>query len=375
LLCEEYIEEIQQKLNTRVYGTIRNFKDIFAWLMDLSQTRHFTLIIDEFQEFYYKNASIYSEMQNIWDSKKEGSHINLVLCGSVYSLMKRIFENSKEPLFGRATARLHIKQFDIQTIKQILSDYRPDYSSEDLLAFYLFTGGVAKYVELLVEAETFSRNEIIDEIFSGKSVFLEEGKDVLIDEFGKDYGTYFSILTLIASSKTARADMESFLEMNVGGFLDRLENDFNIISKVRPILSKPSGRSIKYKINDIFLNFWFRFIYKYRGAVEMRNFEYVKEIIRRDYTTYSGKILEQYFLDKLSATENLSAIGAYWESGNQNEIDIVALNEYEKHAIIAEVKRQPERINLNTLRNKSKNLVLQLTGYDIEYRGLSMREM
>ena len=40
-----------------------------------------------------------SEMQNVWDSKKEGSHINLILCGSIYSLMKRIFENSKEPLF------------------------------------------------------------------------------------------------------------------------------------------------------------------------------------------------------------------------------------------------------------------------------------
>jgi AAA+ ATPase superfamily predicted ATPase len=142
---------------------------------------------------------------------------------------------------------------------------------------------------------------------------------VLIDEFGKDYGNYFSILTLIASSKTARADMESIMEMNIGGFLDRLENEFHIIEKVRPLLSKPAVRSVKYKINDNFLNFWFRFIYKYRGAVEMRKFEYVKNIIQRDYTTYSGKILERYFIEKLASTENLSGIGSYWENGNQNE--------------------------------------------------------
>jgi hypothetical protein len=43
-------------------------------------------------------------MQNIWDSKKEGNKQNLVLCGSIYSMMKRIFESSKESLFGRVTS-------------------------------------------------------------------------------------------------------------------------------------------------------------------------------------------------------------------------------------------------------------------------------
>ncbi len=104
--------------------------------MDLSQHTHFTLIIDEFQEFANINAAIYSEMQNVWDSKKNGSKINLILCGSVYSLMTKIFQNAKEPIFGRATANLQLKPFDIQTIKAILSDHQPNYSSEDLLAFY-----------------------------------------------------------------------------------------------------------------------------------------------------------------------------------------------------------------------------------------------
>jgi len=84
--------------------------------MELSQNRHFTLIIDEFQEFRNINSSIYSEMQNIWDTNKSRSQLNLILCGSVYSLMKQIFENSREPLFGRATARIQVKSFDIKTI-------------------------------------------------------------------------------------------------------------------------------------------------------------------------------------------------------------------------------------------------------------------
>jgi AAA+ ATPase superfamily predicted ATPase len=375
LLCEEYVEEIQLKLGVTVFGTIRTFKDIFGYLMDLSQSRNFTLIVDEFQEFQSINPGIYSDMQHIWDAKKETSRINLVLCGSVYSLMKKIFENAKEPLFGRATGRLQLKPFSIPVLKKILRDFCPSFTNENLLAFYMITGGVAKYVELLAESGAFSLDEILDEIFSDNSLFLDEGRNILIDEFGKDYSNYFSILSLIASSKTARTEIESILEMNVGGYLDRLERDFSLIEKVRPMFSKPQSRSVKYRITDNFLDFWFRFIYKYRGAIEMGNYQYVKKIIKRDYKTYSGLVLEKYFTGKLSAEENLSAIGSYWESGNQNQIDIAAVNEYEKHAIIGEVKRQKSNINLQKLREKSVNLVQNLSGYDIHYQGFSMDDM
>ena len=375
LLCEEFLEEISNSLGVEVFGTMRTFKDVFGFMMELSQTRNFTVIIDEFQEFYNINPSIYSDMQNIWDVKKNDSKMNLVLCGSVYSMMKRIFENAKEPLFGRATARIYLKAFDISTIKEIFEDYHPKYSNENLLAFYMLTGGVAKYVELLAEANAFTLDTILEEVFSANSLFLDEGRNVLVDEFGKDYGNYFSILSLIASGKTSRSLMESVLEMQIGGFLDRLENDFGLITKVRPVLSKPYGRNVRYMINDQFLNFWFRFIYKYRGAIEMRNLEYVKKIVKRDYKTYTGLVLERYFVNKIVSEEDLSEIGSYWEKNNQNEIDIVALNNYQKKAIIIEVKRQPENIKMNVLRQKATTLVAKLENYTIEYRGLSMKDM
>lgn len=375
LLCEEFVTEIRNKLQVNIYGELRNFKSIFGFLMDLSQTRNFTLIIDEFQEFKSVNASVYSEMQNVWDSAKDASKLNLVLCGSVYSMMKQIFENSKEPLFGRATARMHVKAFDIATLKMIIGDYKPDFTNEDVLAFYLLTGGVAKYVELLAQANAFSLEKIVDVVFAENSLFLDEGKNVLIDEFGKEYGNYFSILSLIASSKTSRSEVESILGINIGGYLDKLENDYGLIAKVRPILSKPASKSVKYRLNDNFLNFWFRFVFKYRGAIETENFDFMKDIFMRDYKTYSGIILERYFREKISKEMNLSQLGSYWETGNKNEIDIVALNEYEKTALIAEVKRNKDKIDLKILKEKSDKLLKNLAGYKINYQGFSMDEM
>lgn len=375
LLCEEFVFEIRNKLQVNIFGEMRTFKSVFGFLMELSQQKEFTLIIDEFQEFKNLNAAVYSEMQNIWDSAKDKSKINLILCGSVYSLMTKIFENSKEPLFGRATARLHLKAFEIETLKTIIADYRPDFTNDDLLAFYLFTGGVAKYIEMLADANAFTLEKIIDEVFSDNSLFLDEGKNVLIDEFGRDYANYFSILSLIASSKTSRSEVESVLNMNIGGYLDKLENEYGLITKLRPVLSKPAGKNVKYKLNDNFLTFWFRFIYKYRGAVETESFDFLKDVFLRDYNVFSGIILERYFTEKIKKEMSLSLIGSYWESGNQNEIDIVAINEYDKKVLFVEVKRKKEKINMKQFKEKSQNLIKKLDNYEISYNAFSIEDM
>lgn len=375
LLCEEFVEEVKNKLNIPIFGSITTFKDLFSLLMNLSKERHFTLIIDEFQEFDSVNSSIYSDMQNIWDSNKQDSKINLIMCGSVYSMMKRIFEGSKEPLFGRATNRIHLKAFDIDTIKEILSEYSPNYSNDDLLAFYMITGGVAKYIELLVQAEAFTIDDIMDAVFEDNSLFLSEGKNVLIEEFGKDYGNYFSILSLIASGKTSRVEIESIMNIQTGGFLTRLEDEYGLISKVRPILSNPNSRTVKYFIEDNFLNFWFRFIFKYRSSIEAGNLMYIRDIVMRDYTVYSGRILEKYFTQMIKLQMKYNIIGNYWERNNQNVIDIVAINEVEKVALIAEVKRNPQKISLNELEIKASKIKTMLKGYKFIFKGYSLDDM
>ncbi|NDP22637.1 MAG: DUF234 domain-containing protein [Paludibacter sp.] len=289
--------------------------------------------------------------------------------------MKQIFENAKEPLFGRATARIHLKALDLATLKTIMDDYKPDFTNEDLLAFYLITGGVAKYVEILANVNAFTVEQIVNEVFSENSLFLVEGKNVLIDEFGKDYGNYFSILSLIANSKTSRSEVESILNMNIGGYLEKLENDYGLITKSRPIFSKPASKNVKYKLNDNFLNFCFQVIYKYRGAVETESFDFFKEIFNCDYKVFSGLVLERYFKEKISKEMILSQIGSYWKTGNSNEIDIVAINDFEKSALIAEIKRNKEKIDLNILKEKSKNLIKNLNGFDITYKGFSLENM
>src|SRR5690606_4583527 len=134
LLCEEFIAEIQEKLNIPVFGTIRSFKELFGLLMEHSKITPFTLVIDEFQEFTSINPAVFSEMQHIWDQNKETIKLNLILCGSMYAMMTRIFENVKEPLFGRATQRIHLKALKATVLTEIVKDCNIVSKSEDLLA-------------------------------------------------------------------------------------------------------------------------------------------------------------------------------------------------------------------------------------------------
>lgn len=374
LLCDEFIQEVNNKLGVSL-GNFSSFAKLFEALMIQSKTHNYTLIIDEFQEFANLNSSIFSDMQNIWDTHKNESKINLVLCGSIYSMMRKIFEHSKEPLFGRATAKITLKPFGIGMIREILNEYNSDYTHEDLLAFYMVTGGVAKYVEQLVRFRAFTKSAILDCVFKENSFFLNEGRDVMVDEFGRDYANYFSILSLIASSKTDRGDIESTLGMNIGGYLDKLENDFNIIKRIRPFGAKPGSRSNKYLIEDNFLNLWFRFIYKYRSAVEIGNMEYLKSIVERDYDTFSGLVLEKYFRTKMMESKQFSDIQGYWNRKGENEIDIIAVNDLDKKLVICEVKRNKDRINMNILKNKATEIVARFKGYDTKYRALSMDDM
>ena len=375
ILCEEFVGIISNSLNIKIFGEFKSFSKLFEYLMELSINKSFTLIIDEFQEFLYINSSIFSDIQNIWDEYKDKSKLNLIFCGSIYSLMKKIFENKKEPPFNRANNKIMLKPFDINTIKEILKDNNPSYSNFDLLSFYIFSGGVAKYVESFYQKKAFSHKSIIEVIFSQNSIFIEEGKNILIEEFGKEYTTYFSILSLIASSKTSRSCIENILEKNIGGYLDRLENEYSIIKKIKPIFAKEGSRSVKYEIIDNFLAFWFRFIFKYKSAIEIENFDFVKEIAKRDFNTFAGKFLEKYFKEKLALTKDFSQIGSYWERGNKNEIDIVAINELEKKVLIAEVKLNKDKININKLKQKSQKLEQKLSDFKIEYMGFGLEDM
>ncbi|MBO5809445.1 MAG: ATP-binding protein [Bacteroidales bacterium] len=377
-LCTDYIQEIENKLGIPTMGRAERFTEIFEYLIKLSIERPITLFIDEFQEFFKVNKSVYSDMQRIWDMYHTKAHINLIVCGSIFSMMTKIFKDKKEPLYNRQTRFISIKPFTPTVLKEIMTEYNPNYTAEDLLALYSFTGGVAKYVQLLVDAGATTKTKMLNHIIKADSVFLGEGKAILIEEFGKDYGVYFSILSAIARGKTLRSEIEQIVGREIGGYLTKLEKEYELITKNQPIFEKSSTKKVRYTIEDNFFTFWFRFIYKYNYMLEIENYDAVKTIINRDYETFSGKMLERYFKLVLMESKAYTRIGSWWDRKGENEIDIVAENELNDEAVFIEVKRKEESFDSIAL-NEKVDVFTRATGkfkdYTVSQKGLSMTDM
>lgn len=374
LLCEELAGTVRDVLGEEI-GDFTSIARLFSALMQIARRRHFTLVLDEFQNFKYVNESFFSDMQNIWDSYKDSAKINLIVCGSLYSMMTKIFDDKKEPLYGRATSRIRLREFPLSTLRDIMRDNNPQFTPDDLLAMYMVTGGVAKYVEQLVMMKAFSKESIIKSVLSYGSYFIDEGKELLSDEFGKDYGNYFSILSAIAAGVNERGQIKAYTGIEAGGYLDKLENTYDLIYRYRPFLATPNSRNVKFGIKDNFLNFWFRFIYKNRSAVEIGNLNFVREKVLSDYSTYSGLILERYFRQLYRQKGLYNIVTNYWEKNGSNEIDLIAVNETEKEIVIGEIKRNPRRIDLHALEAKAANIANKRRDWKISYTALSLDDM
>lgn len=376
LLCRKFQRNLEEQIGLHVYGSVTRFRDLFEVIMKESVQRHFTLIIDEFQDLYKVNSSTFSDIQDIWDRYHAESHINLIACGSIHTLMKRIFEDKSEPLYGRPTSKMTLRPFSIATQKEILSDANPDYSPDDLLCMYMLTGGVAKYIELLIDGGYTTKEKMLDAVCRQDSYFLSEGHDLLVNEFQGEYGTYFSILQLIASGLTRRSEIDGALQKDSGTFLSKLDKDYEMITKLQPILAKPGSKTSTYEIHDNFLRFWFRFVYPYQSLVERGQLHILRKYIGEQYTQFTGRTLERYFQDKLMESGKYTLIGNWWDRNGKNEIDLVALNEFDHIGLVAEVKRNPDRIHLDKLKDKMDVLPKSQFGhYELNLEGLSLNDI
>lgn len=377
-LCKGYLREISSKLEVPFLNEPDNFAQIFEFILKFSINRHITLFIDEFQDFLKVNSSIFSDIQNLWDRYKRDAKINLIVSGSVNSLMHKLFFDRNEPLYQRLTHLIKMRPFTPSVLKEIMNFYCPGFDNLNLLALYAFTGGVPKYVELLIDARAYTKEEMIKRIIADASPFIDEGELILLNEFGKDYGRYFSILSAIASGHTQRSRIENAIGEEVSGYLTRLENDYEIISKHQPLLQLSSTKNTRYTIKDNFLMFWFRYVYKYNYLIEINNYKYLRELVEEKYDVFSGIMLERYFLEVFKEKECFNRLGNWWDRRGENEIDMIAIDEKRQRLDFFEVKRNLKKININELENKASHFLSshrEFVNYQKEYKGLSPNDM
>ncbi len=375
LQCQYFQQQAEEKLGLHIHGQTTSFAKLLEELLIYSKSRKLTIIIDEFQRLAEIGNGIISDIQKVWDKHLREARVHLIACGSIYNMMKKIFEDRKEPLFGRKTARIDLKPFSISVLKQILHEHNPHYTPDDLLMLYAITGGVARYVAQLMDEGCRTWEDMLTSVCRPSSIFLEEGTELLVGEFGRKFQIYYSILQLIASGMTSQSEIDSIIKKNTGRYLDTLETEYSLIKKRRPMWAKPNSQGVKFYIDDCFLNFWFRFVESNRPLVELGKLDLLEETIRKEYTQYNGLVLEKYFRQLFGEKERVTEVSHWWDSQGENEIDLIALERLDRRATVAEVKRNPKKYDAAELAEKYSHIKKHLKGYKVSLVGLSLNDM
>jgi hypothetical protein len=370
-LCAQLQEEAERVLNLGIHGTCTRFGDLFRELAREAEKRPYTLVLDEFQEFDRTNPGVYGDIQHIWDEFHNKTKLNLVVNGSVNRLMNKIFFDDSQPLYGRNTGTLVLKPFGPALLKEIFRFYKPDYTNRDLLALWSVSGGVARYVDMMMSAHAFSRSEMLEEIFSPLSAYIPEGRMVLADEFGSDYGTYFTLLAAISSGQTTSAELKNLLGAEVGGYLAKLEDQYSIVVKKQPMFAKTTVKNCHFQIDDCFFRFWFRFVHKLGYLNELGRRDRMLDVAERDFDVFCGYALERYFTAKFVEERRCTRIGSWWDRKGENEIGIVSEDEatgtlgffeVKIDSLRYDAKRFGEKVSAFFAKNPEKRGLVQTVG-------------
>lgn len=352
---------------------LKTIQSFLEFVFALSNRQSITIILDEFQNFKYVNESVFSTLQHLWDKNHKIGKINLIAIGSLYSTMERIFSSSHEPLYGRTTGRIILDELLPKTLWEMAKDHRVTRLSQFLNLYSLF-GGYPRYYDLLEKEKLFLKKPelIFRRLFLDiDAVLRDEGKSVLIEEFGPDYQTYFSILEVIASEKIVSNQKIGSLvgiDLNhVSTYLSTLEKKFNVIKRDVPILI-PTKKSGRYRITSHLLRNWFRYIFKNQSLVESGQKVVVESVFSANFNSIKGEHFENLILSLVRGSYkdfSYKEWGRYWDK--HAEIDIVGINRTEKRIFLGECQLgTPAQKLIHELHQKSAYIAKLLPSFKIE---------
>jgi AAA+ ATPase superfamily predicted ATPase len=288
------------------------------------------------------NESITSYLQRFWDEFLSKTKTKLILCGSIVSLMLKNVLEKGSPLYGRRTLDLFVEKFSIKEVKEFLNA-----SEENAVKFYAVLDGIPKYLQL-VEEKDFEK--FLKNILDKRSFFYREGYYLMNEEL-KDISTFLNILRAIAEGNTKISEISNFTGIEskkIYPYLEILEN-LGFIKKQTPIFGE---RNSIYLIEDNFLDFWFRFIQKYRSYIEIDSTNKIIKNVFEEINSFIGKKFEKVCIDFVKKNFDFDVVGKQWgripKEKEEYEIDIVALKKNEKKILLGECKWK-EKVNAKEL--------------------------
>ncbi|KAF5428986.1 hypothetical protein C5S42_02425 [Candidatus Methanomarinus sp.] len=361
-LLIEYQDIIRSKNILGEFESLKTWDEYFRVLFERFEG---VIAFDEFQNFIKVDRSVFGILQKNIDIYENRKNILFIFSGSTTGLIKKIFSDLKQPLYGRLKRSIQLEQFNFSIVLKMCEQLDINNMSEVITLYSIF-GGFPRYYVAIDDENLNGKNvdEILEKFFFMKnSIFEDEVNTILSLEFGRRSGTYYDILTAIANGSTRISEISSFLrkkETSLTRQINELVNYFNLIGIEKSIIGNKSTIYIQHPL----MNFWFKFIYKNFSDYEKRS-PLLIDKIKKEYKNIGRgfELLCKEFLLEKNRLEELpfkfNDLGRQWgkfkgEKGrNVYEIDLVGLNESTKEILFCECKWK-EKVNAMSILHELK---------------------
>lgn len=323
-------------------------------------TEKVVLVIDELPYWAERDEALLSIMQKYIDTVWNDKNLKIILCGSALSFMEKKVLSEKSPLFGRRDSQIRLDAFNYLDAAKFV----PNYSCEDKAVCYGITGGVARYLSMIDPSKSIDEN-IVKLFFRTDGYLYDETRNLLTQEF-TDIAIVNNIIEQIASGENTLNTIAGKIgekEPTVLYSLDKLIN-VGLIEKKKCITDEKNKKKTQYVLKDYMFKFWYEFIPKATSVIEMGQGElYYQKAVKPVLHSFMGAVFEdmcRYYTLKQGITGEygcfLTSVGSWWgtenitdENGNiraqSADIDVVAISDIDKKAVIGECKFKNEKID------------------------------
>ena len=373
VLLRGFSEAVARLMNVEAGIVFSDWSAAFKQIFALAREQRLILTLDEFPYLLGSVPAIPSLLQTLWDRESPDTQLVLVLCGSHYHMMQDQLLSPRQPLYGRATATIHLEEIGPHD----LAEFLPRYSAQQIVETYSVIGGVPKYLELWDDGAPVMRN-VRDLILSPASMFRHEAFMLIHDELTEPR-TYLAILECLGAGLKAPVDLaaETGIAINhMGKYLHTLV----ALRLVRRVVSadvhdRRHTRVSRYEIRDPFLRFHFEFVYRHPELVEQERTGRLLEIIRSAFSSYVGRTGYEELARRAIASAGDRGelpfdpvhIGRAWS--RHVEIAVVAIGRKESAVLLGECKWRSTKMSpqaLTDLKERAEKL-RRLQGFKKHY--------
>ena len=346
--------------------TYGDWRVVLQRLARLAEKERIVVAIDEFTYLMEVTTGIAGIFQNAWDHALRRSQLILILSGSHLGLMTRGALSYGAPLYGRATALLHLTPLPLHA----LSAFFPSYQIDERVAVYAMLGGIPAYWERFERSATLSEN-IRTAVLGGRALLMDEPR-LLLKDFLSEIHNYVGILRAIADGEhahTAIARRVGLKETHLSQFMKNLEAT-GYVERRKSVTAAPTSKLGRYYIADPFLRFYFRFLSRRQPQLAKGIRDSAVAELRQHLVDFIGthtwEELCRAWTLQATVHERLPGpvdqVGSAWT--RQVQIDVAALNRDEHTLILGECKwlHKPAEADVLTALQQKVEAVLPADG-------------